>query len=165
MMELARKDEMDGQALVEITARDVLLVGSAIEILREMREKIDRIDFRLNEMERKFDERIQEKVLTESKFVHDTEGSEDIVNKIVTEIRKVSRPFVPHKEKISIVESKRIERVISLLQDHRMLSSSQLAQMLGLSRTRCNEYFKQMESLGVAKSVDVGKEKLYQLIE
>lgn len=166
MLELLRKQKEDEpKSVVEVTPRDVLLVGSAIEILREMKEKIDRIDFRLREMERKFEERITEKVLSESKFVQETSGSEDIVNQIITEVKKVARPLIPHKEKITIVESKRIERIISFLQEHRMLSSSQLAQMMGLSRTRCNEYFKQMEDIGIVKGNDTGKERFYQLVE
>jgi len=166
MLELLRKQKEDEtKPVVEIAPRDVLFVGSAIEVLREMKEKVDRIDFRLRELERKFDERVSEKVLSESKFVQDTVGSEDIVNRIVTEIKKVARPLIPHKEKITIVESKRIERIISFLQDHRSLSSSQLAHMIGLSRTRCNEYFKQMEELGIVKGDDAGKERFYQLVE
>ena len=166
MLELLRKQkDEETKPVVEVTPRDVLFVGSAIEILREVKEKVDRIDFRLRELERKFDERVKEKVLSESKFVQDTAGSEDIVNRIVTEVKKVARPLIPHKEKITIVESKRIERIISFLQEHRMLSSHQLAQMMGLSRTRCNEYFKQMEELGIVKGTDAGKERFYQLVE
>lgn len=165
MLELLRKQKEDDKPIVEVTPRDVLFVGSAIEILREMKDKIDRIDFRLRELERKFDERISEKVLSESKFLHDTAGSEDIVNRIVTEVKKVARPLIPHKERITIVESKRIERIISFLQEHKTLSSFQLAQMMGLSRTRCNEYFKQMENLGIVKGIDNGKERFYQLVE
>mgnify|MGYP001583034421 CR=1 FL=1 len=166
MLELLRRQKDDEtKPVVEVTPKDVLFVGSAIEILREMKEKIDRIDFRLRELERKFDERVAEKVLSESKFVQDTAGSEDIVNRIVTEVKKVARPLIPHKEKITIVESKRIERIVSLLQEQRMLNSSQLAQILGLSRTRCNEYFKQMEELGIAKGNEMGKERFYQLVE
>lgn len=166
MLELLRKQkDEETRPVVEVTPRDVLFVGSAIEILREMKEKVDRIDFRLRELERKFDERVSEKVLSESRFAQETEGSEDIVNRIVAEVKKVSRPFIPHKEKITIVESKRIERIISFLQEHRTLSSYQLAQMMGLSRTRCNEYFKQMENLGIVKGIENGKERYYQLVE
>ena len=166
MLELLRKQKEDeNKSVVEVTPKDVLFVGAAIEILREMKEKVDRIDFHLRELERKFEERVSEKVLSESKFVQDTSGSEDIVNRIITEVKKVSRPLIPHKEKITIVESKRIERIISFLQEHRMLSSSQLAGMMGLSRTRCNEYFKQMENLGIAKGTGAGKEMFYQLVE
>ena len=92
MLELLRKQKEDDKSVVEVTPRDVLFVGSAIEILRDLKEKVDRIDFRLRELERKFDERISEKVLSESKFLHDTAGSEDIVNRIVTEVKKVARP-------------------------------------------------------------------------
>lgn len=165
MLDLIRKQREEDKPVVEVTPRDVLFVGSAIEILREMKEKVDRIDFRLRELERKFDERISEKVLSESKFVQDTAGSEDIINRIVTEVKKVGRPLIPHKEKITIVESKRIERIISFLQEHRSLSSLQLSHMMGLSRTRCNEYFKQMEELGIVKGMENGKEKYYQLVE
>jgi len=166
MLDLLRKQkDEESKPVVEVTPRDVLFVGSAIEILRDMKEKVDRIDFRLRELERKFDERVSEKVLSESKFVQDTSENEEIVNKIITEVKKVARPLIPHKEKITIVESKRIERIISFLQDHRMLSSSQLAQMMGLSRTRCNEYFKQMEEIGIVKGTDAGKERFYQLVE
>lgn len=166
MLELLRKQkEEEPNPVFEVTPRDVLFVGSAIEILRGMKEKVDSIDFRLRELERKFDERVSEKVLTESKFIQDTAGSEDIVNKIVAEVKKVARPLIPHKEKITIVESKRIERIISFLQEHRMISSSQLSNMMGLSRTRSNEYFKQMEELGIVKGTDVGKERFYQLVE
>lgn len=166
MLELLRKQkEEETRPAVEVTPRDVLFVGSAIEILREVKEKVDRIDFRLRELERKFDERVSEKVLSETKFMQDTASSEDIVNKIVSEVKKIARPLIPHKEKITIVESKRIERIISFLQEHRMLSSSQLAHMMGLSRTRCNEYFKQMEELGIVKGNDAGKERFYQLVE
>ncbi len=166
MLELIRKQKDEEQKhVVEVTPRDVLFVGSAIEILREMKEKVDRIDFRLRELERKFDERVSEKILTEKKFTEDTSGSDEIVNKIIAEVKKVSRPLIPHKEKITIVESKRIERIISFLQEHKMLSSFQLSQMMGLSRTRCNEYFKQMEDIGIVKGNDAGKERFYQLVE
>lgn len=162
---LRRQREDDVKPVVEVTPKDVLFVGSAIEILREMKEKVDRIDFRLRELERKFDERVSEKVLSESKFAQETSGSEEIVDRIIMEMKKVARPLIPHKEKITIVESKRIERIISFLQEHKTLSSYQLAQMMGLSRTRCNEYFKQMEELGIVKGIDNGKERFYQLVE
>lgn len=166
MLDLLRKQkDEETKPVVEVTPRDILFVGSAIEILRGVKEKVDRIDFRLRELERKFDERVSEKVLSESKFVQDTVESGDIVNEIIAEVKKVARPLIPHKEKITIVESKRIERIITFLQEHKMISSHQLAQMLGLSRTRCNEYFKQMENLGIVNGTDVGKERFYQLVE
>jgi len=32
-----------------------------------------------------------------------------------------------------------------------------------MSRTRANEYFKQMENMGIVEGVLIGKEKFYQL--
>jgi DNA-binding Lrp family transcriptional regulator len=63
------------------------------------------------------------------------------------------------------VESRRIEKIVSLLHEHGRLSSVQLSRMIGLSRTRCNEYFKKMEELGLVEGVMVGKEKYYKLKE
>ncbi|MBI2542797.1 MAG: winged helix-turn-helix domain-containing protein [Candidatus Aenigmarchaeota archaeon] len=166
MLDLLRRQKEENQKpVIEVTPKDVLFVGSAIEILREIKEKVDRIDFRLRELEKKFDERVSDKVLSENRFTQEIQGSEDIVERIVTEVKKVSRPLIPHKEKISIVESRRMEKIISLLQEYKTLSSFQLAQSIGLSRTRCNEYFKQMEGMGIVKGIDSGKERFYQLVE
>lgn len=67
------------------------------------------------------------------------------------------------KKPLTIVETKKIEEITSLLERHEKLSSSGLSQFMGLSRTRCNEYFKLMESLDLVEPVLFGKEKFYRL--
>lgn len=39
----------------------------------------------------------------------------------------------------------------------------ELARHIGLSRTRCNEYFKQMKEMGMVEPVLIGREKFYRL--
>ena len=67
------------------------------------------------------------------------------------------------KKPLTIVKTKKIEEITSLLKRHEKLSSSKLSQFVGLSRTRCNEYFKLMESLDLVEPVLFGKEKFYKL--
>ena len=67
------------------------------------------------------------------------------------------------KNPLTIVETKRIEEITSLLERHKKLTSSELSELTGLSRTRCNEYFKLMEKLGKVEAIFGGREKFYRL--
>lgn len=155
----------------EIQPQHILAAGAGLEILRDLKERINRLQFRLAEIERTIEERLPGKALTEEKFKQEVQSSEDIIEKIVSEIRELAKTKSVIRvleeriieEKPTQVEFKRIEKITELLQKHSKLSSSQLAQLMNLSRTRCNEYFKQMESLGIIEPIIVGKEKFYML--
>ena len=155
----------------EIQPQHILVAGAGLEILRDIRDKIELIEIQIAELERKLEERIPEKVLTEKKFREEVQTGDEIADKIISEVRilaqtKSVREIIQEsvvEEKPTIVEFKKIERITSLLQQHGKLSSSQLAQLMNLSRTRCNEYFKQMEKLGIAEPILIGKEKFYKL--
>ena len=67
------------------------------------------------------------------------------------------------KKSLTIVETKRIDEIASLLKKRGKLTSSKLSQLTGLSRTRCNEYFKLMEKLDIVESVLEIREKAYKL--
>jgi response regulator of citrate/malate metabolism len=67
------------------------------------------------------------------------------------------------KNPLNIVEIKRIKEITSILEEHKKLTSSELSQMMGLSRTRCNEYFKIMEDLKMVEPVLSRREKYYKL--
>ncbi|MEM5829815.1 MAG: helix-turn-helix domain-containing protein [Candidatus Aenigmatarchaeota archaeon] len=143
--------------------KDAVLIGATLEVLRELREKLDDLYLKVDRLEKMINDKIPEKVLSESTFKQEIIDGNEVVNRIISEIKTIARPIIASKEKLTIVEQKRIEKIISLLQEHGKLSSSQLSQILGLSRTRCNEYFKQMESLGLVEGIEIGKEKFYKL--
>lgn len=65
------------------------------------------------------------------------------------------------KESQKILKIK--EKIISILNQHKNLSSSELSMLMGLSRTRCNEYLKKLEREGIVKGIRVGKKKIYRL--
>lgn len=144
-------------------SKEQILIGASLEVLRELREKMDKLYLKVAELEKKIDERIPEKVVTESTFRKEVVDSEEVVEKIVKSIRSLTRPLIASRDHLSIVESRRIEKIIGLLQEHGKLSSSQLSQLIGLSRTRCNEYFKRMEELGLVEGISIGREKYYKL--
>jgi sugar-specific transcriptional regulator TrmB len=155
----------------EIQPQHILVAGAGLEILRDLKEKVDQLQLKLTEIEKKLEERIPEKVLTESKFKEEVQTSEDIVERIVSEVRELAKQKSVIRvleerlteEKPTIVEFKRIEKITELLQKHGKLSSSQLAQLMNLSRTRSNEYLKQMENLGIVEPIIIGREKFYML--
>ena len=84
------------------------------------------------------------------------------LNRKVDEIKEIL-------EKRRISESPKIlktkERIISILKEKKSISSSQLGKLIGLSRTRCNEYLKKLEEEGLVKSIRVGKKKVYRLVD
>jgi sugar-specific transcriptional regulator TrmB len=165
------KSQNTEESSQEIQPQHILVAGAGLEILRDLKEKVDQLQLKLTEIEKRLEERIPEKVLTESKFKEEVQSSEDIVEKIISEVKELAKQKSVIRvleerlteEKPTLVEFKRMEKITELLQKHGKLSSSQLAQLMNLSRTRSNEYFKQMENLGIVEPIIIGKEKFYML--
>jgi len=156
-------EKTSSEVLDQSFEKQLVFTGAVLESLREINQKIEELDRKVTLLEKNFQERVPNKVLTEQKFQEETQTSDEIVNKIISEVKIATRPLIASKQQLTIVEQKRIEKIISTLQDHGKLSSNQLSQILNLSRTRCNEYFKQMEELGLVEGIEIGKEKYYQI--
>ncbi len=128
--------------------------------------KIEELNSRLLEIEKKFEDRIPTKVLSEDNFKKEVQDSDNIVNEIILKMKNLmdtSQRTQLQDGTMTVVESKRIEKIKSLLKRHEKLSSSELSELMGLSRTRCNEYFKMMERLNLVRPSLVGREKFYGL--
>jgi Fic family protein len=173
MVNFLRKPEekrLEGVEKQEINPQHVLVAGAGLEILRDLKNKVDQIQFKLSDLEKRI-ESLDQKVLTQEKFREEVQTSEDIAEKIISEVKGLAKRKSVIKvleqnlteEKPTLVEFKRIEKISELLEQHEKLSSSQLAQLMNLSRTRSNEYFKRMESLGLVEPMIIGKEKFYTL--
>jgi tetrahydromethanopterin S-methyltransferase subunit G len=129
-------------------------------------KEIENLHSTINELNKKIDERIPEKILSESKFEKETQEGDDIVEKILSEVKNLLPKKAMNQnvnDSLTIVEGNRIENIKSLLERHEKLSSVELSELVGLSRTRCNEYFKLMEKLNIVEPFIVGKEKFYKL--
>jgi len=134
--------------------------------IKQFYPDIELLHSKISELEKKFEERIPTRVLSETKFKEEVQDGNEIVNKIVSELKNLvqKKPITQTtQEPLTIVESRRVEKIISLLKRHEKLSSTELSDLIGLSRTRCNEYFKMMEKLEMVKPILVGKEKFYGL--
>lgn len=62
-------------------------------------------------------------------------------------------------------KSKIKEQILSFLQQHKKLSSVELSNLVNLSRTRCNEYFKELSDERLVEGVIVGRQKYYKLVK
>ena len=142
--------------------------GAALEILRDLKGKVETLALKLADIERKFEERVPEKTLSEQAFREEVVDSGNLAQEIIEGVKEEihtaanARPIVATRDQLTVVEQKRIEKVLSILQEHGKLSSPQLATLMNLSRTRCNEYFRHMEELGLVEGIEVGKEKYYK---
>lgn len=67
------------------------------------------------------------------------------------------------KSKISPVETKRKEEILSILKEKNALSVYKISNLMGLSRTRCNELLKSLEEEGMVESLRIGKKKIYRI--
>lgn len=107
---------------------DAQYIQMALEIekLKNLREKIEKIDDKLKEFER-------------------------VLNK-----RQI-KPLAPP------VSARTKEAIKLILQKYGETTASQLSKLIKLSRTRCNEYLKEMESEGVLTSKVVCRKKYYML--
>jgi predicted transcriptional regulator len=128
--------------------KEVLLAGATLEILRELNQRIESLEKRIEAIDNKLEE------LNNGKL-----------KSLAEEIKKGLAPTFFASKELSIVEAKKIKEIVSIMKEKVSLTSLQLAKMLGLSRTRANEYLRKMEELGIAKGKFVGKEKYYSLVE
>jgi len=171
-LEDLRREKDVQEVSKELEPEGMLITGAALEILRDLKHRMERLEKKVDNLEKRIEEKIPENVLTEKKFKEELDTSEDIVNKIIAEVRTIAREksvreIIKEKignEKPTIVEVKKMEKIRSILQEHEKLTSTQLSQIMDLSRTRCNEYFKQMENLGMVEPLIIGKEKYYKII-
>lgn len=130
---------------------EVMIDSFSLGLIKNLRRQVEEMSFRLNNMEKTIEERLPAKVSVESKSEISAEKSEN------------NYPDFLIDNGLGLAESKRIETIKFVLKQHQMLSSIQLAQLLHMSRTRANEYFKKMESMNLVESTLVGKEKFYKI--
>jgi biotin operon repressor len=147
------------------------LLLDALRMLADIQTRLAALQERIDTVERTLAERLPPDILTERKFAQEVQGSDDIIGQIISKVEELSKAKSVRdilesrvvEQKPSPVEAKRMEVITGLLQQHGKISSDDLANLMGLSRTRCNEYFKRMEEIGIVEPVLVGKEKFYRL--
>lgn len=141
-----------------------------MEMLSDIRSQMSELNTRIETIESVLGNRLPPDILTERTFREEVKSGDDIINDIISKVEELTSNSTVRNiletrldKKTSPVESRRIEAITNLLSQHGKLSSGELSNHIGLSRTRCNEYFKQMEDIGIVESTIIGKEKFYRL--
>jgi uncharacterized membrane protein len=104
--------------------------------------------FKLTEEVREMNQKI-EKILVELEEIKQKLDKASIATEEVQPITKKDKT----KEAIKII-----------LRKKGRMTSEELCQIIGLSRTRCNEYLKEMERNNEAKSEVINRKKYYKLV-
>lgn len=79
----------------------------------------------------------------------------------IEDLKETLRP----RMKDSAAKLNRKKGIISILAKKKMIDSCSLSKITGLSRTRCNEYLKELERDEIVRSITVGRRKIYKLEE
>jgi len=56
------------------------------------------------------------------------------------------------------------DEIVIMLQQYKKLTASQLSKLVGLSRTRCSEYFRELTNEGKTEGVIINRQKYYKLV-
>jgi Fic family protein len=86
------------------------------------------------------------------------------LNELTQRIEAIESKFDEEKED-GARKTRLKEQILSLLSQHKKLSSYELSNLVNLSRTRCNEYFREMLKEGLTEGVIIGKKKYYKLVK
>ena len=161
--------ESEGRVYKPVILPGVLDFRANIEAIERLESKIEKLEQRITGMESGIQDNMQ-RLLTEEKFLRELQSGEEIVEKIVQRlghlqpIVSTSMPTLDFEERpVGKVEMIKAQAITDLLTEHRKVSSTQLSQLMSISRTRANEYLRMLENSGVVKGEQMGREKVYYL--
>ena len=85
------------------------------------------------------------------------------LNELMQRIEKIEK-MLEIRQSEGVRKNKVKEQIISLLQQNKRLTATQLSRLIGLSRTRCSEYFRELMREGLAEGVIINRQKYYKLV-
>ena len=86
------------------------------------------------------------------------------VDELVARIEKLERQFQGQNNAVETVRQNKVkEQIISALKENKKLTANELGNLIGLSRTRSNEYLRRLAKEGVAEGIIIGRQKYYRL--
>ena len=85
------------------------------------------------------------------------------IDELIQRIEKIEE-ILESQQEGGIRKAKVKEQIISFLQQNKRLTSSQLSNLIGLSRTRCSEYFRELMREGKTEGVIINRQKYYKLV-
>lgn len=95
----------------------------------------------------------------------DIDKFEELMRRIENLEKEVKGHEDTNRQSDGIRKTKIKGQVLSLLKQHKKLNSCELSRLVGLSRTRCNEYFRELTKEGLTEGVIIDRKKFYRLIK
>lgn len=91
--------------------------------------------------------------------------SDDKLGEIIRRLERLEKAAPAEDQDDGFRKSRIKDKVISALQEKKRLTASQMSDVLGLSRTRCSEYFRELMIEGKVEGVLVDRQKFYKLVK
>jgi DNA-binding transcriptional regulator GbsR (MarR family) len=91
--------------------------------------------------------------------------TDDRLSEIIKRLEKLEKMTRLEEQEDGFRKNKIKNRILSILQEKKRLTSSQMSEILGLSRTRCSEYFRELMFEGKVESMLVDRQKFYKLVK
>jgi len=102
---------------------------------------------------------------TESREISQTSfRSDDKLSEIIKRLERLEKTAPIEEQDDGFRKSRIKDKVLSVLQERKRLTASQMSDVLGLSRTRCSEYFRELMIEGKVEGVLVDRQKFYKLV-
>ena len=96
----------------------------------------------------------------------EVKASNEQVETLMKRIDKLERSLtsVGQMQEEGMRKSKMKDRILFLLNENKKLTANQLSELLGLSRTRCSEYFRELMIEGKVEGLIIDRQKYYKLL-
>ncbi|MBI4894400.1 MAG: winged helix-turn-helix domain-containing protein [Candidatus Aenigmarchaeota archaeon] len=91
--------------------------------------------------------------------------SEDKLGEIIKRLERLEKAAPAEEQDDGFRKSRIKDKVLTALQERKRLTASQMSDVLGLSRTRCSEYFRELMIEGKVEGVLVDRQKFYKLVK
>lgn len=113
-------------------------------------------------------ERVSERGREKEENIERNRFNADKFEELMQKVEKLERALREKRDEIDqsggIRKTKVKNQIISLLKQRGKLSSYELSKLIGLSRTRCNEYFRELTREGLTEGVIIDRKKFYKLM-
>jgi len=142
-------------------------VESTADVLRQVESELGSLV--IERPEKEVEVKMNEALATE-KSVRGVEGNIVDVDELIKRIERIESTIDKSIFMFGIkrdgARKRRVkDQIISLLKQHKKLTSSQLGKLIGLSRTRCNEYFRELADERLVEGVIINRKKYYRLVK
>jgi len=89
---------------------------------------------------------------------------DDKLSEIIRRLERLEKTSPREEQEDGLRKSRIKDKIVSTLQDRKKMTASQMSEILGLSRTRCSEYFRELMLEGKVEGVLIDRQKFYKLV-